>query len=156
MLDARNHGDNAACYIARRNCSISPKRLFGFFSVIAFVSLLIGIGFASQGAWIILPFAGMEFISLAIAFVCYARHAVDYERISVNVGEVEVEVCDGDCIRCHHFNRVWVRLIVHDAPREVHIALRSGGQELEVGRHLGGEDRRRLAQELGRWLRPAP
>lgn len=153
MLDARNHGDDAACYIARRNCSISPKGLIGSFTVIATVSLLIGIGFASHGAWMVLPFAGIELVALAIAFVCYARHAADYERIRVGPGDIEVEVCDGDCVRCHLFNRAWVRLVVHDAPNATRLALQSRGQELEVGRHLDGTDRRRLAHELGRWLR---
>ena len=153
MLDARNHGDNGACYIARRNCSISPQGLIGSFTVIATVSLLIGIGFASHGAWMVLPFAGIELVTLAIAFVCYARHAADYERISVGAGEIEVEVCNGDCVRCHLFNRAWVRLIVRDAPSATRLALRSRGQELEIGRHLDGADRQKLAHELGRWLR---
>lgn len=154
MLDARNHGDNAACFIARRNCSISPKGLIGFFTVIATVSLLIGIGFASQGAWMVLPFAGVELVALVIAFVCYARHAADYERISVAASEIKVEVCDGDCVRCHRFSRSWVRLVVRDAPSQTRLALQSRGQELEIGRHLHREDRRMLAQELGRWLKP--
>ena len=153
MLDARNHGDNVACYIARRNCSISPLGLVGAFTFVASVSLLIGIGFASQGAWMVLPFAGVELVALAIAFVCFARHAADYERISVGAGEIKVEVCDGDCLRCHQFSRAWVRLVVRDAPSEMRLALQSRGQELEIGRHLDGSDRRKLAQELGRWLR---
>jgi len=156
MLDARNYEDNSACYIARRNCSISPKGLIGAFAVVATVSLLIGIGFASQGAWMVLPFAGVELVALAIAFVCYARHAADYERICVGTGEIEVEVCDGDCMRCHRFSRAWARLEVRDAPSETRLALHSRGQELEIGRHLDGPDRRKLAQELRRWLRLTP
>lgn len=156
MLDARNHEDTAVCYIARRNCSISPKGLIGAFTVLASVSSLIGIGFASQGAWMVLPFAGVELVALAIAFVCYARHAADYERISVGAGEIKVEVCDGDCLRCHHFSRAWARLEVREAPTETRLALRSRGQELEIGRHLVCADRRKLAQELRRWLQPTP
>lgn len=156
MLEARHREETAACFVARRNCSISPNGLIGAFAIIAAVSLLIGVGFASQGAWLILPFAGLEIVALAIAFVCYARHAADYERISVGAGEITVEVCDGDCVRCHRFNRAWARLEVRDAPTETRLALRSRGQELEIGRHLAGAERRRLAQELRRWLPPAP
>jgi uncharacterized membrane protein len=129
--------------------------LIGAFTVIGAVSVLIGIGFASQGAWMVLPFAGFELVALAMAFVCYARHAADYERISVGAGEIEVEVCDGDCVHCHQFNRAWVRLIVRDAPTGTRVALQLRGQELEIGRHLDGADRRKLAYEMERWLRLA-
>lgn len=154
-LDARSHGDSAACYVARRNCSIGPRGLIGSFMIVAAVSVLIGIGFASQGAWLVLPFAGFEVAALALAFICYARHAADYERISLGAGQIEVEICDGDCVRCHRFSQAWVRLVVRDAPSETRLALQSRGQELEIGRHLDGADRRKLAGELGRWLRQA-
>lgn len=153
MLDARNHTDNAASYVVRRNCSISPQRLIGAYALIASASLSIGIGFASQGAWMIVPFAGVELIALAIAFVCYARHAADYERISLSDREMAVEICDGDCRHCHRFSRAWVRLVVRDAGSGTRLALQSHGQELEIGRHLHDADRLRLAHELGRWLR---
>lgn len=152
MLDARNQGD-AACYVARRNCSISPQWLLVSFAVVASVSLLIGVGFASQGAWLILPFAGIELLALAIAFVCYARHAADYERISIGIGEIAVEVCDGDCMRCHRFARAWVRLVVQDAQHGPRLALKAHEKEVEIGRHLSRSDRQKLADELGRRLR---
>lgn len=153
MLDARNLGEDVACYLVRRNCAISPQRLMVSFAVIAGASLLIGIGFASRGAWLVLPFAGIELIALAIAFVCYARHAADYERISVGAGEVAVEICDGDCVRSHRFGRAWVGLVVRDAHSGIRLALRSHGQTLEIGRHLHDTERQRLADELGRRLR---
>ncbi len=58
-----------------RNCSISPAGLLGVFAALSAVALTIGIGFAVAGAWLILPFAGLEVAGLALAFLMYARRA---------------------------------------------------------------------------------
>ena len=41
--------------------------------LLAVVTLSIGIGFAAMGAWLILPFAGLEVLALGAAFLAYAR-----------------------------------------------------------------------------------
>ena len=56
-----------------RNCSISPTAFAGALALLAIVTLAIGIGFAMMGAWLILPFAGLEVLALGAAFLCYAR-----------------------------------------------------------------------------------
>ncbi len=56
-----------------RNCSISPAGLLGAFAALATVTLAIGLGFAFLGAWLILPFAGIEVLGLALAFAACAR-----------------------------------------------------------------------------------
>ena len=57
----------------RRNCSISPAALLGAFAALAAVTLAIGAGFALLGAWPVLPFAGLEVLALAVAFVAHVR-----------------------------------------------------------------------------------
>jgi len=56
-----------------RNCSISPAAFAGALALLAVVTLSIGVGFAMMGAWLILPFAGLEVLALGAAFLCYAR-----------------------------------------------------------------------------------
>jgi uncharacterized membrane protein len=41
--------------------------------MLAVVTLAIGVGFAMVGAWLVLPFAGMEVLVLGAAFMCRAR-----------------------------------------------------------------------------------
>jgi uncharacterized membrane protein len=41
----------------------------------AVVTVGIGLGFAAVGAWLVLPFAGLEALGLAIAFFAWARRA---------------------------------------------------------------------------------
>ena len=52
---------------------MSPAGLAMAFAALAVVTLAIGVGFASVGAWLVLPFAGLEVLGLAVAFVVYAR-----------------------------------------------------------------------------------
>ena len=43
------------------------------FSALAAVVLVIGAGFAIAGAWLILPFAGLEVALLVAAYLAYAK-----------------------------------------------------------------------------------
>ena len=60
---------------------MSPAGLAKVFAALSFLVLAIGAGFAAAGAWLVLPFAGLEVLLLGTAFALYARHAADYERL---------------------------------------------------------------------------
>jgi len=49
------------------------------FALLAAGAIGIGIGFAAIGAWLVLPFAGLEALALAIAFFAVARRMADEE-----------------------------------------------------------------------------
>jgi uncharacterized membrane protein len=66
-----------------RNCSISPAGLAGVFAALAAVTLLIGVGFALVGAWLVLPFAGLEVLMLVAAFVWHARQVAKNDERKV-------------------------------------------------------------------------
>jgi len=66
-----------------RNCSISPGALAGAFAALAAVTLLIGVGFALAGAWLVLPFAGLEVLMLAAAFIWHARQVAKNDERKV-------------------------------------------------------------------------
>lgn len=50
------------------------------FALLAAATVGIGIGFATLGLWLVLPFAGLETLALAIAFFAVARRFADQER----------------------------------------------------------------------------
>jgi uncharacterized membrane protein len=52
---------------------MSPAGLAIAFAALAAVVLAIGAGFAAVGAWLVLPFAGLEILVLVAAYVAYAR-----------------------------------------------------------------------------------
>jgi uncharacterized membrane protein len=46
--------------LIKRNCSISPAGLLRVFALLALATLGIGAGLAAAGAWLVMPFAGLE------------------------------------------------------------------------------------------------
>jgi uncharacterized membrane protein len=132
----------------KRNCSITPGALLWILAAMMLLSFGIGIGFAWLGAWMILPFAGLEMFALAAAFYLNGRHAGDYERIRFADGRLVVEVCDAERIARHEFNPAWVRLDERSLGHGHRVLLRSHGRELEIGRHLDSRTRASLAAQL--------
>lgn len=63
------------CVQVKRHCSISPQGLLLVFAALAALSLGIATAFAALGAWLILPFAGLEVAALCAAFWVTARRA---------------------------------------------------------------------------------
>jgi uncharacterized membrane protein len=130
--------------VLKRNCSMSPAALAAVFGALAAVVLVISIGFAIAGAWLILPFAGLEIGLLAAAYLAYARHAADYERIELDAGRLTIEVGEGSGTRRVEMQARGARLSIE----KERVLLRGAGEELEIGRHLDAETRTRFAAEL--------
>lgn len=125
---------------------MSPAGLAKVFAALALLVLAIGAGFAAMGAWLILPFAGLEVLLLGAAFVLYARHAADYERIELESGRVTVEVADGGRTARYRMDGASVSM------EEGRVVLRDAQEEIEIGRHLSAEARAELAAELEKKL----
>ena len=139
--------------LLKRNCSISPSGLFRVYGLIAIVTIGIAAAFAALGAWLILPFAGIEIVCLGIAFVLHGRHAADYERIELAEGGLTVEVCEADAVRRHEFNPARARVQLSGEGGGTRVLLQAPGGRLEIGRHLHEQARLELAGELMKRLR---
>ena len=130
--------------LLKRNCSISPQGMLFAFALLAALTVGIASAFAMLGAWLILPFAGLEVLLLGAAFWLTARHATDYERIERARERVTVDVLEAEQLRRYELDarRARVRLeggrVLLDAPPA----------PLEVGRHLAAHARPGFAAEL--------
>lgn len=134
--------------LLKRNCSISPAGLWRVFALMALVVLGIAAGFACFGAWLILPFAGLEMLVLAVAFVLVGRHATDSERIDFAAGRVRVEVRDSARTAVHEFECSRAQVVLGEGRGGVRVLLLTRETQLEIGRHLDERSRARLAEEL--------
>jgi len=137
----------------QRNCSVSPAQLGICFLCLSAVSLTVGLFFWFQGAVLVLPFAVLELMALAIAFLIHARHAADRERISVRGGRLVVEVERAGRIERCEFVREWVRI----EPQRHHglVQVMGGGRSMCVGRFLRADLRALLVRELRQAVRSA-
>jgi uncharacterized membrane protein len=133
----------------KRNCSISPAGLACVFAALALAAVAIAVGFALLGAWLILPFAGLEVLLLGAAFLLQARHATDYERVVLDGARLYVEVSDGERVARHEFDARALR-VESDAER---VVVRGPREAIVLGRHLDGESRAAFAAELRKRLR---
>lgn len=125
---------------------MSPAGLAKVFAALAALVLAIGAGFAAAGAWLVLPFAGLEVLLLGAAFVLHARHAADYERIELQSGRLEVEVTEADRVARYQLQNARVSM------EEGRVVLRDAKEEIEIGRHIGAEARAELVAELEKAL----
>ena len=131
----------------RRNCSVTPRQLAACFALMAIVSLTIGVFCWFQGAVLVLPFASLELLAVGVAFVVYARHALDGERIWLEGSLLVVESENaGEMVR-REFQRAWVRIEQAEHGQSM-IEICCRGQRVPVGRFVRNELRQRLASEL--------
>jgi uncharacterized membrane protein len=144
-------GESGFILAARRNNSLSSSNRIFAFGLIGFVSLGIATAFACLGAWLILPFAGVEVLVLYWAWRWVERHAHDYERLTIAGDVVEIEVADFERLQRFRFNRCWTQVVC--ARDGACLALRSRGRQIEFGRHLTNEERLQAAGALRLRLR---
>jgi uncharacterized membrane protein len=141
--------------VARRNNSLSRSERRAVLCFIGAVSLAIALGFAAFGAWLVLPFAGLEILVLYLAFRVIDKHAEDYECLKIDGDRVRVEVVEGGRVRRMEFDRHWAQVVLRESAGSHSLAVRSHGREIELGRHLTDTERARIGRELRRHLRPA-
>jgi uncharacterized membrane protein len=134
--------------VVRPNCSLSSRGMMLVVAIIATFSLLIGISFTLIGAWLILPFAGLEVLAVAYAFYYIHCHSGDYESITIEGDTVSIEKRDYKYDSRTVFNRYWARIFLRDLPcGDQSLFVRSHGKEIEFGRHFMNNDQRLLLAE---------
>ena len=141
-------------WFLQRNCSVTPAQLGWLYASLCVVTLSIGGFFWFQGAVLILPFAGAELAAVGIAFLVYARHAADGERISLTGRQLVVELENGGKLERAEFARDRVRVEPTAGSRSL-IEVSGQGRSVSVGRYVRPELRPALAQEIRRALREA-
>jgi uncharacterized membrane protein len=135
-------------WLMKRNCSLTPRQVGWFyFSIVCFSTAIAVFFVAWQGAWLVLPFAGLELLGLGIALLVHARHAADYERVSLTDGMLVVETASASRITREVFNPRWVRVELGESFRAL-VVLRSDKRIVRVGLYLDPYRRRKFAQEL--------
>ncbi len=141
-------------WFLRRNCSIQPTQLGWLYMLICMVCLGIGLGFWTLGATLILPFAGIEVIAIGLAFILYAQHATDGERILLEEDLLIVELERAGHLERAEFSRDSVR-VEPQADDHSLIAVSGQGRSVRVGRFVRPEMRSALAKEIRMALRRA-
>lgn len=139
-------------WLLKRPCSLTPAQLAWTYASLCVVSLAVAGFFWWQGATLVMPFAWVELVAVGVAFLLYARHAGDAEKIMLHGGQLVIEQeMAGRTLRAE-FNREWVRVEPRDGDGSL-IEVSGQGQLVRVGRHVRPELRPALAREIRSALR---
>jgi uncharacterized membrane protein len=145
-------GDGGVQWVLKRNCSLTPGQLLGFYASVCVVSLGIAVGFAWNGAPVVLWFAGIELLLLALALLFYARHATDADTVTLSGQDLTVEQSFGALRTSARFRTPWVSVEPSQGDGSL-IELSGQGQVARIGRFLRPEARADFARELRSALR---
>lgn len=142
-------GECSVQWDLRRNCSLTPKQMLGFYLGLSGVSLAVAGIFWWLGAKLVMPFAWLEVVAVGVALVVHARHVTDRESIRLQGGRLTVErACGPRTERCE-FCTEWVRVASTRGDGSL-IELSERGKKVVVGRFVRPELRGQLADEM-RW-----
>lgn len=121
--------------------------------------LILAIGFAipvlpfawAGGFWVLLPFVGVSFLALWLAFKMNNRHGQLREHISLwnNLLAIERHEVSGE-VKRWQANPYWLRikLVQEGGPVDNYLTLIGSDREIELGAFLSPEERAALKGEL--------
>lgn len=142
-------GDDAR-FTIRRTLSLSSREMLIFFILVCIVTFAINIGFLLVGAWLVLPFAGLELMTLGLALWVVFRSGERVEIVTIKGEDVRVLKQDRKISEEWHYQRYWAQavLLKDKSWYPSKLFIRSHGRAMEIGKCLTDQERERLAIDL--------
>ena len=111
----------------------------------------------AQGAWLVLPFAGLEVAMIVFAFRWLRAGDGDFETVTILGHELVVRRSMRGQITEARFNLHWVQVVFEPAgiARKSRLALRSHGRLHPIGELMTDEERSAAADYLAARIRHA-
>jgi uncharacterized membrane protein len=137
--------------------SLPPRGFHLLMVILGLISLAVGIGFVSIGAWPVVGFFGLDVAFVYVAFRLNYRSARRSETLRLAGDAFTVErVSVHGSRRMWRFQPFWVRVILEECPDESNrLFVASHGHSLAIGDFLSPSARRELAatirEALLRW-----
>ena len=131
--------------------SLPPRGFHLMIGFLGLVSLAVGIGFVSVGAWPVCGFFGLDVVALYLAFRLSYRSARQKEVLRLADDDFTVERVDiyGER-RIWRFQPFWLRIVLEERSDESNrLLVASHGRSLVIADFLGASMRRELARSLG-------
>lgn len=140
--------------IAKPNVSASAESVCRLLLSLGVLTGFIAVAFLHIGAWMVLPFAGLELVLVVLAFVMVLRHSDDYEKITFAEDHVDIEQSVLGKIKHVRFQRYWTRISLReDENGKKSLWIGSRNQEVEFGRDtMSNAQREELVSHLKRTL----
>jgi len=137
------------------HCSLPPRGFHLLMLILGLISLSVGIGFVSIGAWPVMGFFGLDVALVYFAFRLNYRSALRSETIRLAGDVFTVERVDvrGER-RMWRFQPFWLRVILEERGDEWNrLLVASHGRSLVIGDIVTPAVRRELAASIREALR---
>ena len=154
MAMTKTEAAGAQEWTARPNCSLTPTARRNLVCGILALSLLVSGGFLLAGAWLVLPFAGLELAALYMALRALDRADSASETIRLEDGRLTITTRVPGEDRQLSFPTAWARVSLEagDTPDPL-ICIRSHGRSCQVGRLMTPPQRLQFFSDLSGRLR---
>lgn len=153
-LKANETGDSASFFLEMRpNRSLTPAERRNWFFLIASTTILFAGAASAIGAWMVLPFAGLEILLLWFAFELIGRHDDDYECVQVAGREFCWSRRECGQIDMLSGNAAWAQIFAVARYGRVEVGLRYQGRTVLIGKMISDEQRQALCRSLARVLK---
>jgi uncharacterized membrane protein len=130
---------------------LSTPTAIVLFALISIPVAGIALAFTFMGAWMVLPFAGLEIALVGVVLYNVMLEAEDHEHILITDSKIVVSTCSKRRETCHQLDRYWAKVSLEKVvarPGSLRLVLRSHGREIEVGAGLCDTIKMGLAEEL--------
>lgn len=156
MAAERAHKPVSSSLVIRPNRSLSVAGVFALFVALSALALTIGVTFTLAGAWLVLPFAALEIVVVAVLCRWLYRHLDDCELVIIDSDRVKVIKRRGTRSLQYDFSRYWVRVWFEEergTPAPGRLLIGSHGKCVSLAEDITEVDRATVAQELKQLLR---
>ncbi len=141
--------------VVRPNRSWSWRANVYLLCSLMLISGIVGIVYAALGFWLILPITAVELIFLLGCLYYCVRRTHRQEVLTFSRDHLMIEKGVREPTESHRYDRFFTRIHIDEPPHpwyQPRIAVRSRGEEVEVGSFLGRQDKDALAGELRRMV----
>ena len=151
MADKETHSAGLeTTYILRPNRSLKTGQVCLATGVIGAALLGVTLYFSMQGAWMVIPFTGLELAVLVSAL--YMQCKWSQQQQILEIGETTVRTSKGEASdQGVSFPKGWLKVALIDAPCSWHpkkLIIGSHGRYVEIGAFLEESERERLALRI--------
>lgn len=152
MVSYQELSAGESLFLIRPNGALDWSEMKWLLGVLALAVTAVAVYFASLGAWLVLPFAGLEILVIGIAIYANARWSAGREVIEIKDNDLRISRGRSRPAEVLELPRHWTRVSLRQDPRGWYpsrLLLLCHGRGYEVGRALVERERLQLAADLG-------
>lgn len=159
MVEQSHSGKGHSTFVIWPHSALNWTGMRRLLCVLTAAIAAVAVYFALKGAWLVLPFAGLEALVVCGGIYLNARWAVTREEVRLAGPDLMVSRGRRHLVEIARLPRYWTRVALVRDPRGWYrgrLLLESHGRHLEIGAVLAEGEREALAAALGSRLGPAP